>query len=162
MKFTSVISRSLFSLAALSALSCASAQAAEKAHIQPLDKAIQARYDAITKMLESGTPSADIGRALYWPDVIVTGQGAEKVYRGLDALQPTLAAVLKDLGPHCKFSVRDPAAQSGSVAAVYSQLGCKSATAGQPDINLRLLYVWEKRGNEWKVVREMYSEGTIN
>ena len=127
-----------------------------------LDAAIQARYSAVEKMVNSGAPSADVGRALYWPNVIVTGQGAEKVSHGLDQLQPVLAAVLKDLGTHCKFIVKDPQAQSGGLTAVFSQLTCKAAVAGQPDINLRLLYVWERRGNDWKVVREMYSEGAMN
>ncbi len=167
MTFKKPTRKALACFIAVAACATASVQAkdappAGKVQGGGLDAAIQARYSAVEKMVNSGAPSADVGRALYWPNVIVTGQGAEKVSHGLDELQPVLAAVLKDLGTHCKFIVKDPQAQSGSLAAVFSQLTCKAAAAGQPDINLRLLYVWERRGNDWKVVREMYSEGAMN
>jgi SnoaL-like domain len=140
---------------------CAGAAQAKETLDTSADKAIVAQYAAVEKLVNAGAPVADVGHALYWPNVIVAGQGNEKTAHGYAELEPVLASVLKDLGTHCHFQVQNPTVQNGAMAAAFSQLTCKAA-AGQPDINLRLLYVWERRGTQWRVVREMYTDGVMN
>ena len=95
-----------------------------------------------------------MGDALYWPDVIIDGEGGPTQH-GFDEMLAAMPETLEFVGDNCKFVFTDPAIVTEHVVVQRSGFNCKMGV--EPDVDLRLLYVWQKRGETWKVVRESYT-----
>ena len=119
------------------------------------------RYQALEAMMAIGSPPEKIAHFLYWPDVVVAGEGLGRVYRGLDDLSPMFTAVVsQELSKDCSWTMTDSMIHSGNVAAVFTQVTSRYG-AEKPDANFCALYVWEKRGSDWKVAREQVCNGMM-
>ena len=147
--------------AALAAACCAaSALAAGGAPPGALNAGVEARYRLLEKLFAAGASAEAVYKELYWPEIVATGQGESKVYRGPAEMTPLLGEYLKAMGRNCRYSVADPAVQDGNLSVVWTQLSCTYGQ-GKPDLNLRVLYVWQRRGEQWRVIREAWSDGKI-
>jgi len=123
--------------------------------------ALTDRYEKLSEMMAQATPPADIARFLYWPEIVVAGEGLGRVYRGLDDLMPMFVAVVStELSSNCSWTVTDPFVTSESVAAAFTQVTSHFGGT-KPDTNYCALYVWEKRGTDWKVIREQVCNGLM-
>jgi ketosteroid isomerase-like protein len=84
-----------------------------------------------------------------------------------------MAATIKDvqawmdsLGPGgakgCKYTIVDPVVSSTTTFSSFILLHCK---ANPPvlakDQDLRMMYVWRKESQGWRVVLEVYEEGKL-
>lgn len=121
---------------------------------QPIPAAIKARYALVERLINEKGSAEAIGDALYWPDVIIAGEGGP-TQRGHAEMIAGMPGTLDFIGSPCKFVFTDPAIVTPSVVAAYSGFSCKKGD--KPDLKIRILYVWQKRGATWKVVRESYT-----
>lgn len=147
-------------VAALLGLLGTAAATAAQTGPAPLNAGVEARYRLLEKLFASGASADAVYKELYWPEIVATGQGEPKVYRGPAEMKPLLGQYLQEMGRACKYSVFDPAVQDGDLAVVWTQLTCNYGQA-KPAMNLRVLYVWQRRGQDWRVIREAWSDGTM-
>ena len=89
---------------------------------------------------------------------MATGEGLPNAARGMPAL---IAMVDASRTGRCTESRRDPIVHSGNLAAEFTVFTCE-AGEGSPAQEARVLSVWQKRGNSWKVIREHWSSGNLN
>jgi ketosteroid isomerase-like protein len=120
---------------------------------------IRARYRELSTKMANGVSAEDLMEFLYWPDVVVAGEGLGQVYRGVDALLPLAREFVKQMGSDCLWTAIDPIISSGDLASSVAQVTCRYG-GEQPDANYCALYVWQRRGEQWKVVHEQLCVGT--
>ena len=132
---------------------------ADRVSIEPISKDLRVRYAHIESLLQANADSDIIAHELYWPEAMIAGEGSD-VYRSREEFKPVLFEILKVLGNKCVFINEDPVVAKSDLAIAYTNLTCSHE--GEPPLKFRVLYVWERRDNIWKVVRESYSLGEMN
>ena len=124
--------------------------------------ALAKRLTRLEAMTRQGVAPEQIAAFLYWPDIVVAGEGLGRVYRGLDDLLPMFCDVVThQLSRDCSWTITDDVVHSGDVAATFLQVSSRYGE-GQPDAHFCALYVWERRQGDWKVVREQVSLGLMH
>ncbi len=97
---------------------------------------------------------------LYWPDVVVAGEGFGQAVHGVENLRPLAVEYLQQMGTDCSFVPSEPVLVSGDLASSFVQVTCRYHGA-QPDAHYCALYVWQRRGADWKVAHEQVCQGSI-
>jgi hypothetical protein len=118
------------------------------------------RLAKLTRMMASGVTADEVVDFLYWPEIVVAGEGLGKAYRGFAELRPLLRDYLGQLGKDCSWTITDPVVTSGDVASTLIQVTCRYG-GEQPDANYSVIYVWQRRAKEWKVVHELVCVGVL-
>ena len=145
-------------VALLAALTVAGSPSSYSAEVGAVPQELQQKYAEIQKLIQEGAPADTIRTALYWPELINAGEG-KPTYRDQATFAPAFVNAIAHLGKDCAISLAEPAVVGTHIAGVYSQFHC--TYADKPDLDLRVLYVWQKRGNEWKVALEGYNKGKM-
>lgn len=151
------LSSILFSVCLFTAADAAGTASGETA--AALNLFLSDRLETFTELEERGTPAADLSRQFYWPDALLTGEGAGKAARGFDEVAAMIKAAGTELGS-CHHAQFDPIVYSGRLASQIFEYTCKTAD-GKPATKFSTIYVWEKRGKEWKIIREMFVSGGL-
>ena len=128
------------------------------ASIGTLPEGLQEKYSAMQDMVQSGAPADKMLEAMYWPELIIAGEGAP-TYHGIESFRQPFAETMSALGSNCGFANDSPVISTSDLAAVFSEFVCSYEDA--EDLKIRILYVWQKRNGEWKVIRENYSVGEM-
>lgn len=118
------------------------------------------RLAKLSGMMARGATADEVVDFLYWPEIVVAGEGLGKAYRGFAELRPLLREFLGHLGTDCSWTITDPVVTSGDVASTLIQVTCRYG-GKQPDANYCVVYVWHRRANEWKVVHELVCVGVL-
>lgn len=124
-----------------------------------VDALLVQRLEKFSEMEEKGTPAEELARLNYWPEALLTGEGVDKAARGLDEVAAILKATGSELGK-CRHASYDPIVFAGRMASQVFEGTCEPPD-GKPVQKFRVLYVWEKRGEEWKIIREMFVSGAL-
>ena len=118
------------------------------------------RFDAASRMFARGQGADDLVASVYWPEVLAVAEGVPNILRGMDDLLPFAREFVPQLGRDVTFSVDDPILASGDLASCLAQVRCRHQD--RPDEVHRVLYIWQRRGDEWRVVQEMLCAGPID
>jgi len=110
-----------------------------------------------------GTDAEEFGRLLYDDDVVVIGEGWTAATRGLPALLPIVATVLKEWGPSptLKFTLVDPIVTSATVATAFIDVSVTPSNPSEPGQQYRALYSWTRGVKGWRVILEMFGSGSF-
>jgi len=114
--------------------------------------------EKFTEMEEKGASTEELDALLFWSDAVITGDGVDGASRSKAQRMETLKA-MSGAGV-CRHSMPDPTLLSGNLAVQIIEYTCQPGN-GQPPLSFRVLYAWQKRGSDWKVVRELWSSGTL-
>jgi ketosteroid isomerase-like protein len=103
---------------------------------------------------------------LYANDDRLTGEGEAASTRGMADTIKDVQGWMDSLGPGgtkgCKYTIVDPVVSSATTFSSFLLLRCK---ANPPvlatDQELRMMYVWKKEAQGWRVVLEMYESGKM-
>ena len=131
---------------------------ASEAH-QSAEAAIKAKYAEFAQILADGGDALTLAEAMYWPEVVVTGEGIDKVYHHLSEMVEIAEDFGELLGRNASWTLAEPLLVSGDLASAYTQLRC--TYDDKPPYTLRILYVWHRRGGQWKVAHEMLCAGEM-
>ena len=92
------------------------------------------------------------------------GGGARGKGKGTGAVTPEVAALIGSVGGDvgvCHHAKYNPIVYSGRVASLILEYTCHPP-AGKPALQFNTIYVWEKRGKDWKIITEMYVSGSLH
>jgi ketosteroid isomerase-like protein len=127
---------------------------------------IAATLHTLEKALARGDSATQISKLLYAEDDLLTGEGETGGTRGMAATIKDVQGWMDSLGPGgtkgCKYTIVDPVVSSTTTFSSFLLLHCK---ANPPvlakDQDLRMMYVWRKQPEGWRVVLEVYEEGKL-
>jgi hypothetical protein len=114
---------------------------------------LEARLLNLRALFARGASAEEILPLLYWPDVVAAGEGLGQIYRGIPNLLPLAGEYVASMGRDCTWTLTDPVVSSDTVASTMLKINCHYDD-GRADANYYALYVWERRGDEWKVAQE--------
>jgi hypothetical protein len=145
------------------AICAAPAQAAPaKSGAAAAQRAIDAKFAELARRMARGETGLRIVTALYWPDASAGVEGMPKPLVGLAELGGLMqASVPTGTGIVCKFTQSGKLVFSGNFASAFGTASCRKPGSDKPEIS-RSLHVWEKRGNQWKIVREQLAVGAYD
>lgn len=122
--------------------------------------AILHRLETLSAHYAQGSDPEAIVRFLFWPEITTTGEGIDQVYRGIDAVLPLAREFSGAMGRDVTWTLNDPVIASGDLAYCLAQVTCRYAD--REAVSYRALYVWQRRGDDWKVLNEMLCLGTTD
>ena len=141
----------------MTTMSGASVQSGNRSEAESV---LQERFGRLSTMMAKGASAEELLEFLYWPEVVIAGEGLGKAYRGLEDLLPLAREYVAQMGKDCTWTLSDPIVSSGDVASSYVQVTCRYG-GEKPDANYCALYVWQRRGSDWKVIHEQLCVGTM-
>jgi ketosteroid isomerase-like protein len=155
----SVRRKQFWILAAVASVGLASVAAADTSRTE-----IVAGLAKVQAALTRGDSAEKISRMLYSDDVLMIEPGNDPPSRGIQSAIAGVQAWMDSLGAGgvkaCSYKVIDPVVSSEKTFSSFLQMYCKAnGTTNKEDMNLRLMYVWAKRPEGWRVVLESVNEG---
>jgi ketosteroid isomerase-like protein len=154
------------SLAALFAGSIAPSSSATTATADGTRIDIERALQAVEMALARGEGSTALSKMLYSQDDLIIGEGEGGGSRGMAATIKEFQEWIDSLGPGgtkgCKYTIVDPVVASATTFSSFLQLHCKAnPPVLSKDQDWRLMYVWRKQPEGWRVVLEMYISGKM-
>jgi hypothetical protein len=127
---------------------------------------IASALHSIEHALARGDNATQISKMLYASDDLLTGEGEPGSTRGIADTIKDVQGWMESLGPGgtkgCKYTIVDPVVASASTFSSFILLRCKAnPPVLKEDQVLRMMYVWKKLPEGWRVVLEMYASGTM-
>jgi ketosteroid isomerase-like protein len=127
---------------------------------------IELALRTIEQALARGDGATAISRMMYAENDRLTGEGQSGSTRQMAGTIKDFQEWLESLGPGgakgCKFTIVDPVVASSLTFSSFVQLHCSANPPGLPkDQEYRVLYVWRKLPEGWRVVLEMYLSGIL-
>jgi ketosteroid isomerase-like protein len=124
---------------------------------------IVAALAAFTAALTRGDSVEQVTNLLYAKNVLIVEPGEPPV-RGIPATLKAMHAWEDSLGPggvkDCNYKVIDPVIATARTFSSFLYMTCRTnGVTTKKDMELQLLYVWEKRPEGWRVVLESVNEG---
>jgi hypothetical protein len=121
---------------------------------------------ALEMALARGESATALSKMLYAEDDLLIGEGEDGSSRGMAATIKDYQEWIDSLGPGgtkgCKYTIVDPVVASATTFSSFLQLHCKANPPVLPkDQDWRLMYVWKKQPEGWRVVLEMYVSGKM-
>lgn len=153
-------------LIAVSLIAGAGAAAASAGGPSPRDE-IKAGLDAQYAAILAGISAAKFAEMLYAPDVVIVGEGDTGLQRGIKTATAEVEAHWASLGPNgvkkCKISLADDTAiYSANTYASFGVLHCEpNPPATKQAGDYRVLYVWKKLPQGWRVALEQWGIGKL-
>ncbi|MDB6105811.1 MAG: SnoaL-like protein [Gammaproteobacteria bacterium] len=125
--------------------------------------AIENRLHSVEAALARGDSAENITRMLYADNVMIT-EDAPGSMRGTPAAIKGVQEWLDALGPGgakgCKYGVVGPTVESSETFSSYLSLHCRAnPPVLKEDMDLRMIYVWQKLPQGWRVVLESVQSG---
>jgi ketosteroid isomerase-like protein len=157
------ISSALIAFFLLGSASAATANAAEPSPRDEIKAALDAQYAAIL----GGISAAKFAEMLYTPDVVIVGEGDTGLKHGIHTAISELEAHWASLGPDgvkkCRVSLAEgPAVHSAKTYASFAVLHCEpNPPAVKEAGDFRVLYVWKKLPQGWRVALEQWGIGKL-
>jgi hypothetical protein len=121
---------------------------------------LQERLKEFSALMREDDPAPRILQRLYWPDIVVTGEGFGRIIRGREELLPVLSEYVGVMGRDCVWTLVEPAIVTSDMVSMFIQIECRHGAAAPPDY-FCALYVWLRRGEEWKVIHEQACVGNV-
>jgi ketosteroid isomerase-like protein len=121
---------------------------------------IEAMLTSVDRLVKSRAPVEEIAEAFYDPELLITGEGEKGLYRSRAEFMKPLESFVAN-GGSCVLKIVDPVRHSGNLAAAFVSEHCKGTDSKNPDSDARILYVFKKGANGWRVTMEMYGGGGV-
>jgi ketosteroid isomerase-like protein len=118
------------------------------------------RRGAVGMELHRNATAKEIADAMYEDDLMIVGEGEKALYRDLKSFMGPLAEYVAS-GSRCKLEIIDPIRSSGNLAAAFIFEHCNATSATEKDENARILYVFRKGPNGYRVNMENFGWGTF-
>ncbi len=163
MSYHRIISSALLAVCLIGGVGAATADAAAPSAREEIKAALDAQYAAIV----GGISAAKFAELLYTPDVVIVGEGDTGLKHGIKTAISELEAHWASLGPDgvkkCKVSLAEgPAVQSAKTYASFAVLHCEpNPPAVKEAGDFRVLYVWKKLPQGWRVALEQWGIGKL-
>lgn len=127
---------------------------------------IEASLKTLEKALVRGDSATAVSKLLYADDDLLTGEGEAGGTRGMAATIKDVQGWMDSLGPGgtkgCKYTIVDPVVSSETTFSSFVLLKCKAnPPVLKADQELRMMYIWKKLPQGWRVVLEMYESGKL-
>ena len=127
---------------------------------------IATKLKSMEKALAAGESATAISKMLYSSNVLITGEGEAGGTRGMDGAIKDVQGWMDSLGPNgtkgCGYTIADPVVASATTFSSFILLKCKANPPVLPqDQDLRMMYVWKKQAQGWRVVLEMWAPGKL-
>ncbi len=150
-------------LSAAAAICAAPVQARPaRAGVAAVQRAIDAKFDALARDMARGETGERIVAKLYWPEASAGVEGIPKPLTGLAELGALMqASVPAGTGVVCKFTQSGKLVVSGNMATSFGTASCQKPGSDKLEVS-RSLHVWEKRGKQWKMIREQLAMGSYD
>ena len=121
---------------------------------------------SLEQALARGDSATQIANRLYASDDLLTGEGEPGSTRGMADTIKDVQGWMDSLGPGgtkgCKYTIVDPVVSSATTFSSFLLLRCKAnPPVLKEDQVLRMMYVWKKLPEGWRVVLEMYAAGKM-
>lgn len=116
----------------------------------------------LQEMLTDGSTGEQIAEFCCSSNLIIVAEGQPEPLRDRAQFALAMNEVLANIKPPCSLKLLDPLAVSETVAAGFVQMKCSASSAGQRDIAVRILYVWQKIAGKWLMTHEMDTQGTMH
>ena len=125
---------------------------------------IEQALRAVEEVLARGDSATAMSKMLYAENDLIIGEGQDGSTRGMAATIKDVQEWMDSLGPGgtkgCKYTIVDPVVVSATTFSSFVQLHCKANPPALPkDQDYRVMYIWKKRPEGWRVVLEMYISG---
>jgi hypothetical protein len=104
---------------------------------------IQSTIDKTNALQKRSAPGREIAAALFEDDLMITGEGEDKGYKGLSSFIDTFVG-LSAGASNCDLKLIDPIRSSGNLAAAFLSQHCTASKAGEKDEDSRVLFVFRK------------------
>ena len=121
---------------------------------------LQARLSELSVLMTRDDAADVIVDSLYWPEIVVTGEGFGRIILGRAELLPVLSEYVGVMGRDCTWTMVEPAVVTEDTVSMFLQIECRRGDA-QPSDYFCALYVWLRRGSEWKVIHEQACVGKV-
>lgn len=153
-------------LAALFAGSISASSSATTATADGTRVDIERALQTLEMALARGEGATALSKVLYAQDDLIIGEGEGGGARGMAATIKEYQEWIDSLGPGgtkgCKYTIVDPVVASATTFSSFLRLHCKANPPVLPkDQDWRLMYVWRKQPDGWRVVLEMYVSGKM-
>jgi ketosteroid isomerase-like protein len=125
---------------------------------------LRAVLDEVESAYARGVPPAELMPMWYdQSDVVVVGQGESCASRGFPAVlaQALQKAPLIGERPQVAFRIDSPIVVADGLAVAMIDCDAVPDYPAADRMQLRLLTVWCRRPDGWRIVREMFSEGSL-
>jgi ketosteroid isomerase-like protein len=166
MKHSTRVKAAYWTMAAASGLVLTGVVVADSASTtqQSVRAEIIKKLGQVTTALTRGDPAEQVTKMMYADDVLIVEPGRDSpLSRGIPAATKAVQEWMDDLGPggvkSCHFTVIDPVVSSANTFSSWLNLLCKASPSKKEDSNARLLYVWRKTPDGWRVTLEAVEEG---
>jgi hypothetical protein len=121
---------------------------------------------SLEQALARGDSATQIANRLYASDDLLTGEGEPGGTRGMADTIKDVQGWMDSLGPGgtkgCKYTIVDPVVSSATTFSSFLLLQCRAnPPVLKEDQVLRMMYVWKKLPEGWRVVLEMYAAGKM-
>jgi hypothetical protein len=136
------------------------AGSAADAQAKAMTAFLEHELDTFTDMEEQGVPAEELTKRFYWPEAVLAGEGVAKAARGPVEVAALVKSAGADVGV-CRHALYDPIVYSGHVASLIFDYTCQPP-GNKPPMKFNTIYVWERRGKEWKIIREMFVSGSLH
>ncbi len=119
--------------------------------------------DRVEAAFARGTTAEELIPMWYDEDVVVVGEGDPGAVRGHAEVIAKAAQMLPEMGPHPRASFRmdEPVLGMESLAVVFIDAEVSPDIAGAQPVRYRILTAWRPGKRGWRIVREMFTSGTL-
>lgn len=122
--------------------------------ISPIGGEVLKHFEVLEKIRREGGDPEKLLRYMYWPDVIIDGSGSSKTYKDLADAMPDMKAIVASMHGKCGYDFRYPTVASPNLVVVFGGVECQEGD--RPPVRTKAMWVWLKRGTDWKIIREVY------
>ena len=152
--------------AAVTFTGIAAADSAPSAKASGTRAEVAAALSAVSAARTRGDSAAKVAKMRYADDILIVEPGNDPPIRGIAATTTAVKEWMDSLGPGgvkaCTYKIVDPVVATAKTFSSFLHMVCKAnGTTTKEDMNLRLVYVWEKRPEGWRVVLESVHEGAF-
>jgi ketosteroid isomerase-like protein len=127
---------------------------------------IEISVHQVEEAFERDESSTAVSHLLYADNVVLLGQDDQRAARGMQAAIDEVRDWKKSLGPGgmktCRYTIVEPAVASGTTFSSFMLLHCAPNPPVLPQgQELRMMYVWKKFPQGWRVQLEMWAPGNF-
>jgi ketosteroid isomerase-like protein len=118
---------------------------------------------AVEQSFARGDDATTVSKLLY-ADVVMVGEGDAAAKRGMKAAIDEVQGWYESLGTNgqktCKYTIAEPVVATRTTFSSFMLLHCKANPPVLPkDQELRMMYIWKKGPQGWRVALEMWAPG---
>jgi len=131
--------------------------------MKDIKRELEQVFRAAEAALARGADAKEFCALLYDPQAVVVGEGWQSAVRGMSALVPEVAVLMKEWGvfPKVVFTLVDPMITVPPVATTFVDVKVAPNDSGGQGGQYRVMYAWKQGEAGWRVAMEMFGGGVF-